>query len=94
MGAGDDPWGIVDNAIALGCEKVQLFGDRWDESMVKKAKEHGIICNAFYSDDVEKAKKYLALGVDTILTNDYQIIDNGVREDIKRIRKERKSECN
>ena len=94
MGAGDDPWGIVDNAIALGCKKVQLFGDKWDESMVKKAKEHGIICNAFYSDEVEKAKRYLDMGIDTILTNDYQIIDNGVREDITRIRKERKSECN
>ncbi len=90
MGAGNDPWEIVDNAIMLGCKKVQLFGDKWDESMVKKAKENNIICNLFYADDVEKAKKCLAMGIDTILTNDYLKIKNGVEEDILAIRKNKR----
>jgi len=93
MGAGNDPWAIVDRAIELGCKKVQLFGNKWDESMVKKAKEHGIICNVFYSDEVEKTKKYLEMGIDTVLTNNFQLMIDNVKGDIERIRKERKFEA-
>ena len=92
MGGGNDPWAIVDRAIKLGCKKVQLFGNKWDEGMVKKAKEHGIICNFFYSDDVEKAKWAFEIGVDTVLTNDYQTIFHGTKDYIEELRKNRKAE--
>jgi len=39
--------------------------------MIDKAHEHGILCNVFFADDPEEARKYLAMGIDTILTNDY-----------------------
>ena len=42
------------------------------EEICRKAHEHGIICNLFYTDDPEKVADYLDRGVDTILTNDYQ----------------------
>ena len=42
--------------------------------MIDKAHEHGIICNVFYADDTDEAKRYLEMGIDTILTNDYQTI--------------------
>ena len=78
VGAGDEPWRIVDRAIEMGCQKVQLFLDKFDEDMIKKAHEHGIICNVFYADTVEKAQKYLDMGIDTILTNDYLSISTFV----------------
>ena len=31
----------------------------------------GLRCNVFYADDPEEAKRYLDMGIDTILTNDY-----------------------
>ena len=71
MGAGDGAWEIVDRAIAFGCEKVQLFKPKFNQEMIDKAHAHGIKCNVFWADDVEEAKKYLEMGIDCILTNDY-----------------------
>ena len=78
------PWEIVDRAIALGAEKVQLFGQYYNQEMIDKAHAHGILCNVFYADDVEKAITLLDMGVDTILTNDYLKISNAVNEHLKR----------
>ena len=79
-GAGREPWHIVDRAIALGCQKVQLFKPYFDQEMVDKAHAHGIRCNVFYADDPEEAKRYLDMGIDTILTNNYRIIAQAVSE--------------
>lgn len=66
------PWEIVDRAIALGAQKVQLFKPYFNEEMIRKAHDHGIRCNVFWADHPEEAKKYLEMGVDCILTNRYQ----------------------
>jgi glycerophosphoryl diester phosphodiesterase len=47
--------------------------------MIDKAHAHGIRCNVFWADDADEAKKYLAMGIDTILTNDYGRISNAVQ---------------
>ncbi len=78
-GAGDDAWGIVENAIKYECKKVQLFKPYFNQEMIDKAHENGIICNAFWSDDVEEAKEFLNMGIDTILTNDYLAISNVIK---------------
>ena len=67
----EDPMSMVDRAIHLGAKKVQLFKPHFNAETVKKAHENGIICNVFWSDDVDEARKFLDMGVDTILTNDY-----------------------
>ncbi len=74
VGENDEHFEIVNRAIRLGCEKVQLFAPYFNEEMIALAKEHGIICNVFFADDVETAKKYREMGINTILTNDYQRI--------------------
>ncbi len=74
MGGGDTPWEIVDRAIKYGCQKVQLFKPCFNQQMIDKAHANGIICNVFWSDDQEEAKKFLKMGIDTILTNDYNLI--------------------
>ena len=72
------PWEIVDRAIEFNCEKVQLFKPYFNQEMIDKAHENGIICNVFYSDDPDETKQFLEMGIDTILTNDYNLISQHV----------------
>lgn len=74
----DRPWEIVDRAIEFGCEKVQLYKPYFNQEMIDKAHEHGIICNVFWSDDPKETKDFLDMGIDTILTNDYNLISQCV----------------
>lgn len=76
-----DPMSIVDRAIALGAYKVQLFKPYFNRESIDKAHAHGILCNVFYADDPEEARRYLEMGVDTVLTNDYLTIYNAVKDD-------------
>ena len=81
VGAGSTPWQIVDRAIAIGADKVQLFKPHFDRSMIDKAHEHGIRCNVFWADDPGEARRYFEMGIDTVLTNDYLTIYNAVSKD-------------
>lgn len=71
MGAHPDPWNIVDRAIEYKCSKVQFFLPYMNQDMIDKAHANNIKCNLFYCDDPAKVKEYLAMKIDTILTNDY-----------------------
>ena len=73
---GDD---IVSAAIRCGCKKVQLFKPNFNEETIRRAKEAGLICNVFWSDEPEEAKKFLDMGIDTILTNDFNNIYQNLR---------------
>ena len=73
-----DPMSIVDRAITLGAYKVQLYKPYFNQESIDKAHKNGIICNLFFTDDPEEAVKYLEMGIDTILTNDYLTIRNAV----------------
>ena len=84
VGGGGRPWEIVDRAIALGAEKVQLFRPYFNREMIEKAHANGIRCNVFWSDDEETTREYLEMGVDCILTNDYLKISQIVKEYPKR----------
>lgn len=74
----DRPWEIVDRAIEYKCEKVQLFKPYFNKEMIDKAHKHGIKCNVFWSDDQEETKEFLNMGIDTILSNDYNLISQCV----------------
>jgi hypothetical protein len=56
------PWSIVDRAIELGAEKVQLFKPYFNQEMIDKAHAHGIKCNVFWADDPKEARKYFEMG--------------------------------
>ncbi|MBR5011072.1 MAG: hypothetical protein IKY12_00790, partial [Clostridia bacterium] len=60
----------------------------YSKELVDKAHAHGIICNVFWSDDVNEARELLEMGMDTILTNDYHLI----AEEVKRFKKEKENE--
>ncbi len=78
-GGGDSPWQIVERAIKYDCKKVQLFKPYFNKEMITKAHDNGIICNVFWSDDLKEAEEFIEMGVDTILTNDYLLISNGIK---------------
>ena len=67
---------IVDEAIKHKCQMVQLFKPYFDKSTVDRAHAAGMRVNVFWSDDPAEAKKFLDMGIDTILTNDYLLIAN------------------
>ena len=70
---------IADRAIELGAYKLQLFKPYFNQDTIDKAHEHGILCNVFWSDDPEEAKQFLHMGIDTILTNDYNLVAQAVK---------------
>ena len=74
-----DPLSMPRRAIALGAEKIQLFKPYFDQSSVDLAKANGILCNVFWADDPDEACRYIDMGIDTILTNDYLRVSNAVR---------------
>ena len=62
-------WGTVIDDVPVN------FGDDPDgyvRAACEKAHANGIAVNVFWADDPVLAKKYLDLGCDVILTNDYQ----------------------
>lgn len=73
------PWEIVDRAIALKAHKVQLYKPFFDQKMIDKAHEHGIICNVFWADDPSEAVTYSRMGIDTILTNNFNNVAQALR---------------
>ena len=76
----EDPMSMVDRAIALGAYKIQLFKPYFNEETIKRAHENGILCNVFWADDPDEAKKYFEMGIDTVLTNDYLAVYNAVKD--------------
>jgi len=79
-GAGQDKWGMVERAIKYGCCKIQLFKPYFNQEMIDKAHANGIICNVFWSDDKEETERFLDMGIDVILTNDYHRISEVVNK--------------
>lgn len=79
VGGGDGRFEIVDRALALGAKKVQLFKPDFNTDMIKKAKENGIKLNVFWSDDPDETEAFLKMGIDTILTNDFFMINQRVQ---------------
>ena len=80
QGPQPDAWGMVERAIRLGCPKIQLVKGKFDQAMIDKAHQNGIICNVFWSDDPTETREYLEMGIDVILTNDYNRIAQVVSE--------------
>jgi len=77
-GAGNAPWKLVERALKYECKKIQLFKPNFDKEMIDEAHSKGIVCNVFWSDDEEETQKFLEMGIDTILSNDYNVISQVV----------------
>ena len=60
---------IVDRAIECKCQMVQLFKPYFTQDTIDRARAAGLRINVFWSDDPEEARRFLDMGIDTILTN-------------------------
>ncbi len=79
-GGYDGKWEIVERAIKYGCKKLQFLKGYFNQEMVDKAKANNIVTNVFWSDNPEETKKFLNMGIDVILTNDYNLTAQAVNE--------------
>ena len=75
-----DPMAMVERAIALKAYKIQFFKPYYSKEAIDKAHANGILCNMFWSDDVKEAEQFIDMGIDTILTNDYNRIAQVVKK--------------
>ena len=71
---------IVERAIRYNCSKVQFFKSCYSKELIDLAHENNILCNYFYTDDPERAKELLDMGIDTVLTNNYWIVSQAKKE--------------
>lgn len=71
---GAAPKKLVERAIKYRCQKIQLFKSYFNQEMIDKAYENGIYCNVFWLDDAEETETFLRMGIDIILTSDYNLI--------------------
>ncbi|MBE6611826.1 MAG: hypothetical protein E7632_04995 [Ruminococcaceae bacterium] len=76
-------WNIVETAVKYGCKKIQMFKPCYSREIIDDAHKNGIICNIFWSDDPGEAKMMLDMGIDCILTNDFQIVNEAAKEWLK-----------
>ena len=63
-----DPGEQVRLAVTYGCSRVQ-FGRHVSDTDIAAARERGLTCNLFWSDDPDDARQWAERGIDVILTN-------------------------
>ena len=59
---------MITVAEKFACNRVQ-FGRNVTPKALKKAHELGLICNLFWSDELNDAQSYLSMGINVVLTN-------------------------
>jgi len=64
----NNPFSMMKKAEEFGCSRVQFYRSVTQDA-IDKAHEAGLICNLFWSDEPEDAKRYFKQGIDVILTN-------------------------
>jgi glycerophosphoryl diester phosphodiesterase len=87
-GAGSvKPYDLVAKALKYDCKKIQIFtpdvdkyyGAAYVGETCRRAHEAGLHVNICQADTEEKTQEYLEAGCDTILTNDFNLINNVVK---------------
>ena len=68
LAAQNVPDRMVAVAKELACKRVQ-FGRNVTEKALRRARDLGLICNLFWSDELADAQSFLNMGVNVVLTN-------------------------
>jgi hypothetical protein len=64
----NDPYACIRLAERYACQRIQ-FGRSVTRDQIHRARELGLICNLFWSDDLKEGLEYVANGIDVVLTN-------------------------
>lgn len=62
-----DPYECIDACARMGIGKIQISDPT--REVIEYAHSKGIVVNIYYADDPEKAREYLDMGADVILSN-------------------------
>lgn len=80
------PYDLVAKALEYDCKKIQIFtpdipmyGPDYVAETCRRAHEHGIRVNICQADTTEDAIAYLEAGCDTIMTNEFNLINQTVK---------------
>lgn len=75
-------WESVERAVEAGVEKMQQFEDYVNQEVIDRAHANGIKVNVFLnkSDTAENAKRFLDMGADCILTDNFIEIKNAFED--------------
>jgi len=74
---------LVQAALDFGSKKIQFGFDYVGseealKALCERAHAHGLRCNIVLADEPELARRYIALGVDTVFSNNYQYVVQGI----------------
>lgn len=71
---------MVDRALELGCKKIQFVTwHPFTREMIEKAHANGLTCNICAAETPEEAEKFLDMGIDTIMANDFYVVSETVK---------------
>lgn len=62
-----NPYACIDTCAEMGIGKIQISAPT--REIIEYAHSKGIVVNIYYADDPEKAREYLDMGADVILSN-------------------------
>jgi len=68
LAAQNEPHRMIRVAEELACTRVQFSRNATGEAL-RYARDLGLICNLFWSDELTDAQEYVEMGVDVVLTN-------------------------
>ncbi len=75
----EDPVRQIHTARRYACRRIQ-FGRHAADGHIRAARAAGLICNLFWSDEIEDARAWIARGIQVVLTNcAHQLIADGRR---------------
>ena len=77
-----DPIDLVKKAIGIGAKKLQFYRPAAEptQESIRLAHEHGIRCNVCETDDPALANKFIDMGIDTVMTNDFLCVYNAIKD--------------
>ena len=64
-----DEMGIRDMAEKYDCSRVQFWLGMFDEELIRRLHDRGVLCNLYFADTAEDYQTYFDMGIDTLLTN-------------------------
>lgn len=67
--AAQDPALQIRTAATYGCRRIQFNRKAVTVEHIRTARDAGLICNLFWSDDPADAREFVRKGIDVILTN-------------------------
>ncbi len=72
-----DPYKCIDVCSEMGIGKIQISDPT--REIIEYAHSKGLVVNIYYADDLEKAREYLDMGADVILSNNILRIMTAVK---------------